>query len=38
MTDKPWIESDEEFEGVGAHPDNPRYDDVDDGEDFDDID
>lgn len=22
----PWLESDDEFEGVGAHPDNPRYD------------
>ena len=21
----PWLESDEEFEGVGAHRDNPRY-------------
>ena len=32
----PWLESDEEFEGVGAHRDNPRYDPVDeDG--FDDV-
>lgn len=22
----PWLEDDDEFEGVGAHPDNPRYD------------
>ena len=21
----PWLESDDEFEGVGAHRDNPRY-------------
>lgn len=26
MIDTPWLESDDEFEGVGAHPDNPRYD------------
>lgn len=32
----PWLESDDEFEGVGAHRDNPRYDPVDeDG--FDDV-
>ncbi len=24
-----WLESDDEFEGVGAHRDNPRYDPVD---------
>lgn len=24
-----FLESDEEFEGVGAHEDNPRYDPVD---------
>lgn len=24
--DPVWLESDEEFEGVGAHPENPRYD------------
>lgn len=29
-------EGDDEFEGVGAHPDNPRYDPVDDDEDDDD--
>lgn len=22
----PWLEPDDEFEGVGAHPSNPRYD------------
>lgn len=28
--DRPsWLEDDDEFEGVGAHPDNPRYDPVD---------
>lgn len=26
MSDQPWLESDEEFEGVGAHRDNPRFD------------
>lgn len=28
MTDQnaSWLESDEEFEGVGAHVNNPRYD------------
>lgn len=32
----PWLEDDDEFEGVGAHRDNPRYDPVDeDG--FDDV-
>jgi hypothetical protein len=25
----PWLEDDDEYEGVGAHPDNPRYDSVD---------
>lgn len=24
-----FIESDDEFEGVGAHPENPRYDQMD---------
>lgn len=24
--DAPWLEKDDEFEGVGAHRDNPRYD------------
>lgn len=32
MTGRPWIESDDEFEGVGAHRLNPRFDDVDDDE------
>jgi hypothetical protein len=32
MSDKPWEEDDEEFEGVGAHPENARYD-HDDGTD-----
>lgn len=32
----PWLELDEDFEGVGAHHSNPRYDPVDeDG--FDDV-
>lgn len=32
----PWVELDSDFEGVGAHRDNPRYDPVDeDG--FDDV-
>lgn len=26
MSDHPWLEDDEEFEGIGAHPDNPRFD------------
>lgn len=30
---KPWLESDDEFEGVGAHADNPRYDPVDEEDD-----
>lgn len=30
--DNPALESDEEFEGVGAHRDNPRYDQVDEEE------
>jgi len=29
MTTPEWIESDDEFEGVGAHRDNPRYTPVD---------
>lgn len=30
MPERPaWLEDDEVFEGVGAHPDNPRYDEVD---------
>ena len=29
MSDTPWLESDEDFEGVGAHRDNPRYHPVD---------
>lgn len=32
MTDTnaaPWLEPDDEFEGVGAHRDNPRYDPAD---------
>lgn len=29
MSDAPWLESDEEFEGVGAHRNNPRYSPVD---------
>lgn len=33
MTDtNPALESDEEFEGIGAHPDNLRYDKVDEEE------
>ena len=27
-----WIESDDEFEGLGAHQDNPRYAPVDESE------
>lgn len=29
MSDAPWLESDEEFEGIGAHRNNPRYHPVD---------
>lgn len=29
VSDHPWLEDDDEFEGVGAHRDNPRYDPVD---------
>jgi hypothetical protein len=28
----PWLEHDDEFEGVGAHHDNPRYTPVDEDE------
>lgn len=28
----PWLESDDEFEGIGAHHDNPRYTPVDEDE------
>lgn len=30
MQQAPWLESDTDFEGIGAHPTNPRYDHVDD--------
>lgn len=36
VSQHPWLEDDDEFEGVGAHRDNPRYSPVDeDG--FDDV-